>query len=218
MEDADTPLHAAETPEAAAALLDAGADPDARGWMGRTPLHAAAGDGRAGVVRLLLARGADPNAVRPERLDTPLHFAANGECAAALLASGASPGAADGFGRTPLHWAASNDRGHVLAVLLAAGAPVDPRNEWRETPLHEAAREGADAAVAALLAAGADPNAVARFGRTPLHHAATRGQCGAIRILLAAGSDPAARNSGGQTPGDEAVEGTHVAAAGLLEG
>lgn len=51
-------------------LLDAGADPQARGRDGRTPLHAAAFAGRLPVVELLLARGAAPGPRSPKG-DTP---------------------------------------------------------------------------------------------------------------------------------------------------
>lgn len=46
----------------AEALLDAGADVNARAHQGEgdTPLHAAADRGHANMVKLLLARGADP--------------------------------------------------------------------------------------------------------------------------------------------------------------
>jgi len=48
--------------EIVAALLDAGADPDATNRDGSTALHAAAFMGQADVIRLLLDRGADPAA------------------------------------------------------------------------------------------------------------------------------------------------------------
>lgn len=57
------PLHAAvaaRQPAVVAALLDHGADPNARQQAGYTPLMGAAGGGRADIVELLLAAGADP--------------------------------------------------------------------------------------------------------------------------------------------------------------
>jgi ankyrin repeat protein len=48
---------------AVAALLDAGADPNERAGGGSTPLIMAAGYGYVDIVRLLLARGADPRMV-----------------------------------------------------------------------------------------------------------------------------------------------------------
>ena len=40
-------------------LLDAGAEIDARGEYGHTPIHEAVGQGHIEAVRLLLSRGAD---------------------------------------------------------------------------------------------------------------------------------------------------------------
>ena len=57
------PLHAAvagRSLEAATAILDRGADPNARQQVGYTPLMGAAAADRADIVDLLLARGADP--------------------------------------------------------------------------------------------------------------------------------------------------------------
>jgi ankyrin repeat protein len=57
------PLHAAvaaRSAECVRALLDAGADPNARQQRGYTPLMGAASAGRDDLAVLLLARGADP--------------------------------------------------------------------------------------------------------------------------------------------------------------
>lgn len=83
------------------ALLDAGADPNEHGgaFANETALHIAAANNRLEVARLLLARGANPNAVASVSIPktvfgTPLHFAA---CAGAnavvqlLLEKGADP-------------------------------------------------------------------------------------------------------------------------------
>ncbi|WP_436771349.1 ankyrin repeat domain-containing protein [Yinghuangia sp. YIM S09857] len=61
------------TPDVVAALLAAGADPNAADAHGRTPLHdavTAAGPDGTEAVRLLVAAGADPHA----RLDDPKHL------------------------------------------------------------------------------------------------------------------------------------------------
>jgi len=60
------PLHAAvagRNADAVAAILDRGADPNARQQVGYTPLMGAAGGNREDLVELLLARGADPSLV-----------------------------------------------------------------------------------------------------------------------------------------------------------
>jgi ankyrin repeat protein len=57
-------------------LLKKGADVNHRGWMGGTPLHWAAGYGRADTVDLLLRHGADVHATDEELKKTPLGWAA----------------------------------------------------------------------------------------------------------------------------------------------
>ncbi|VVB65849.1 Putative ankyrin repeat protein [Candidatus Gugararchaeum adminiculabundum] len=67
-----TLLHYADKPEIAEYLIKKGAMVDARDSFGATPLYDAAFGGKAGVVRVLLKHGADPNAKGPGR-STPLH-------------------------------------------------------------------------------------------------------------------------------------------------
>jgi RNA polymerase sigma factor (sigma-70 family) len=92
----ETPLWAALASgrEAAALrLLEAGADPEKRGFAGHAPLHVAAIRGLAGATRALLERGADP-APRSGSGDTPLDWArrnGHGEVAAALEGTQAAP-------------------------------------------------------------------------------------------------------------------------------
>lgn len=73
-----TPLIAAASLDSVAAyglvkaLLDFGADPDAVNDSGSSPLHRAVSAGNLAVVKLLLERGADPNAERAGAGVTPL--------------------------------------------------------------------------------------------------------------------------------------------------
>ena len=103
---ADTPLHsAAGTGDTAAlaALLDAGADPNAR-HAGFTPLHYAAAFPSHRI-----------NDERPR-----FAFAVP-----ALLAAGADPNACDSAGFTPLHHAAIHSRPGAVLALRRAGADPD---------------------------------------------------------------------------------------------
>jgi ankyrin repeat protein len=114
-----------------AALLDAdGArihdrtfEHDAVGGGG-TALHAAAQQAAAGVVRLLLDRGADPNA-RGLGGETPLHYAsAHGhiDIAALLLERGADPNVRDTrHAATPRDWADFHQRTAMVAWFDALG-------------------------------------------------------------------------------------------------
>jgi ankyrin repeat protein len=127
--DGFTPLHLAAFfghADAAALLLDRGADVEARSKNPRlrsvTPLHSAAAGRHLDVAELLLARGADPNATQPGGW-TPLHqAAANGDlalCRALLTRRAKRAPLADDRSR-PLDFAIEN-RHHEIVRLLKGG-------------------------------------------------------------------------------------------------
>ena len=108
---------------------------------------------------------------------------------------------------TPLHWAAYGSKAAaVVEALLAAGADLTARDErWGGTPLHAAAYwSEAPEVVEALLAAGADlTTRDGKWGGTPLHWAAWGSDSPAVvRVLLDAGADVVARTENGTTPCD----------------
>ena len=121
--DGWTPLHLAAHfghGRAVRALLDRGADPNARSanTMANTPLHAALAGRHADVAELLLAYGAAVNATQHGGF-TALHAAAqHGALALAelLLAHGADASAATDDGRTALTMA--DERGHAAVADL----------------------------------------------------------------------------------------------------
>jgi len=191
---------------------------NARDEHGLAPLHLATAYGHGGVVKLLLASGAEVNA-RDEDGGTPLHHAAShGLVAVAdlLLAKGAAVGAADDNGWTPLHWAAWDGHVGVVEALLGHGAEVDARMQYGWTPLHWAARDGHAGVVHALLAHGADADGVDEDGRTPLSYAAGEGQAQAAEALLAHGASVDAPDGEGWTPLHQAAAGGHADAVDVL--
>jgi ankyrin repeat protein len=116
---------------------------------GTTPLMRAARSGDAAVMRLLLAKGADPKLVTRDG-NTALMFAA-------------------GVG-----YRDKNTRGteaealEALEVSIDAGLDLRQANTRGETALHGAANRGADTIVQFLLERGADLNAKTKQGFTPL--------------------------------------------------
>jgi len=138
----DTPLDCAAfngRVEVVQVLLAAGADMNAKGKIGDTPLLSAARGfqkRRVQVVQLLLAAGADANACNDYEGSTPLHHAAiygQVEVVQALLAVGADINARNEDGRTPLSLA--KQAGHSSVVmLLQGGVPLSS-----SVPVHDTA-------------------------------------------------------------------------------
>ena len=154
-----------------AALLHAGADPNATGEYGTTPLYAATVAGHTEAARLLLEAGADPDRTSlGDSEGTPLCAAACwgfDELVDGLLAYGASPDLPEPDGPTALVWAALEGHADAARKLLEAGA--DPNLEsdgW--LPLLVAARKGSLAIVRDLLAHGADRELRDHHGQTAL--------------------------------------------------
>lgn len=92
------PLHAAAAGrnlDAIAAIVDGGADVNARQQAGYTPLMAAAASGRTDIAELLLAHAADPSLVNDEGKSAAVLAQEHGhEALAALLAQRITPASA----------------------------------------------------------------------------------------------------------------------------
>jgi cytohesin len=170
------------------ALLDIGADVNAKDVEGWAPLHYSARNGHEEIVELLLAKGADVN-VKDESEETAvgenveaaaiichdtghhhgapsIHVPArDGDLSGVqeLLDDGADVNAKDEHGWTALHYAAFSGHREIIELLLAKGANVTGM-----TALHYAASGGHEEIVELLLAKGADVNAKAKDGKTPL--------------------------------------------------
>ncbi|MFN8613914.1 MAG: ankyrin repeat domain-containing protein [Vulcanimicrobiota bacterium] len=137
-------------------------EPDA---SGRFPLVLASLNS-AGMVRLLLAHGADPGKIPPDRRHPLILCASRGylKPLRALLQTWHS----DEVLETALVQACSRGRFRCVLALLKAGANV---NSSLGTPLMAAADQGSLALVNLLLERGADPDLVDEAGKTARDYA-----------------------------------------------
>jgi len=118
-------------------------------YAGDTALHFAAAGHRVEITKLLLAAGADVNAIGKHRHAQPLHYAA------------------DGYpDRSPED---VKRQVRMIELLLEAGADIQAQDKNGATPLHRAVRTRCAAAVRCLLAAGADATLRNKPGSTPFH-------------------------------------------------
>ncbi|SRR6266511_627838 len=125
------------------------ADANIKDQDGRTPLMHAVLDEDAdpALVKLLIARGADVNAVEAEQKWSALHFAARDKKEAivrSLLEAGAAVDATNVFGNTPL-WETVMSSTRSLSVareLLRHGADPYRKNNDGVAPIDIAGRTG----------------------------------------------------------------------------
>jgi hypothetical protein len=145
--------------DAVVRLLRAGVSAEATREDGETVLYWASVSDEAGMVRLLLAAGADPRRPSgPEGWDLPLCAAACGghtEVVRSLLAAGAPPDGREAFDYTAIAWAVIQGFTDTVETLLEYGADPDLPGPGGEPPLLLAARRGSAATVRVLLRYGA---------------------------------------------------------------
>ena len=202
-------LHSAGSKEVAELLIAKGADVNAKGAYGWTPLHLATVSDRIKVAQTLIAKGADINAWGETQFEpcniictTPLFWARSPEMAKLLIAKGADVNAKNKNGLTPLHRARSKA---IAKILLAAGAKINikednARNGKDRTLLHNAAKIGFKELVQQLIKDGANVVIRDRGKRTPLHYATTK-EVAALLML-----DINAMDQSGNTPLHLAVD------------
>jgi ankyrin repeat protein len=145
------------------ALLNGGAEVNVYSKSGETPLLEAAETGHADVVKILLARHANPNLP--------------------------SIGAKISFGTTPLMSAAMDGNMSVVKLLLDAGASVNADQNGMGTALHQAASQGHTQVADLLIAHGAKVDARTCQGETPLMEAAMAGRADVVKLLIAHGAN-----------------------------
>ena len=166
-------------PQLLGALLEAGADVESPNADGQTALMLVARTSRVDAAKLLMARGANVNAVEKWR------------------------------GQTALIWASAQNQPAMVRELIAAGANVNARatvNDWGRqvtaepraiyrpagglTPLLYAAREGCVDCIGALGDAGADINRPDPEGISPLLLAILNMRFDTAAALIRKGADP----------------------------
>ncbi|MEN3332906.1 MAG: hypothetical protein V7641_2271 [Blastocatellia bacterium] len=210
-------------------LIERGADVNARAATGITPLIVAAQyKGNVEVVRLLLKKGARPNAVQgvEVRYNASALFyammAGDVQMVRTLVDAGASINdrmkLLGRFANSLMLYAASAGDTAIVEYLISKGANPNEMDDDKLSLLAWATISNRPGTVQALLARGAQVNTVDNYGMTPLLYAASIdfGDTEMLEKLIAAGADLKARNKQGLTAVDLARSYNHATMASLL--
>ena len=200
-------------------LLARGVNPNCRDSNYFTPLHRAAYAGKANLVSILLAHGANARAASNKSGTTPLSLAAlRGfvDVAGMLLAEGARVDTADWIGLTALHFATFHNHPAMVDLLLAHGASPDVPDKTGLTPLHVAAFYYHDALAKARLA-DIHQTDKPRVSCAELDNAPGGHHSLIFSALLKRSSRPDMQDDSGDTPLHlAAIDGYHTAICQLL--
>ena len=185
-----------------AAIVQKGANPNARNATGETPIFPAVKANSPSTIAELIKNGAD-SASREALGNTALHAAVrwNAKSAAlALISGGTDPDSRNLSGKTPLHDAVRLGIAELEKVLIDGGADLEARDLNGTTPLSEAVSAGSLGATERLLERGANPTTRNMQGDTPLHVCVASGRTDIAKLLLSIGASIHAENSFGISP------------------
>ena len=198
--DGDTCLHNAVfqdcSKEALQALVDQGANVNARNGYDQTALSVAFAKRNEKAISVILTAGADPNIVDADG-DTCLHRAVyqgfSKEVLHSLVVHGANVNATNNKHKTALSvaLACSRKNENAIHVILTGGADPAIIDANGDTCLHKAAFQNCSREILqALVDQGANVNATNSKRETALSVACLKGHEDAISIILTAGADP----------------------------
>lgn len=164
-----------------------------------TPLHVAADANNAAIVKYLIEKGADINALNTEPY-TPLMYAGL-ETAKILVEKGADINYQNRFGRTVLIHAYWRGKKEAAEYLLDAGAKLpEEGTRHANSVLINALRCGSIKYLEKSLRRGLDPLVESKAKNTLLHHAAASNSIELINKLMELGVPLHKANIYGWTP------------------
>lgn len=180
-----------EQPDLAKALLNGGANVNAKDISERTPIHIAIHKKDPSLTKLLISYKANIHEI-DIRKDTLLHIAVREdkpEIAKLLLKAGAKVNNKNNADETPFQIAIRDSKLAMSRVLIGAGAQVNVKDSRERTPLDIAMNKKDLSFVKLLIHAKADINTKDSIENTPLIRAVQQVKIPLIKMFLNAGAD-----------------------------
>ncbi|XP_062620362.1 ankyrin repeat domain-containing protein 17-like [Saccostrea cucullata] len=162
-----------------------------KGFEDEMPLHFAIKNGHTEIVKYLVERGSETNALDFRR-NTPLFYALENdkiEIVEFLVGHGAEVNVPDFLNETPLCKASENGQTKIVEFLVGHGAGVNFFNFWKETPLSKASENGHTEIVEFLVGNGGEVNASDFRKETPICKASKNGHTNIFRYLVEHGAN-----------------------------
>jgi ankyrin repeat protein len=172
-------------------LLAHGADINAIGHRGSTPLTSAISHNHIELAELLIERDADVNIISVGGFTAFLEALESGhiKIAKLLISHHANVNHVNGEGATALHRAVVKQKINVVEFLLENKANINTSLKDGMTPLHSAVNVDSLELVELLLSHGAEVNNANNKGFTPLMEAITINSFEMVEILVKHGAD-----------------------------
>ena len=207
----DEPIHAAllavnVSEEVFDALLQAGADPNAGGYYGYTPLHIATTRQDYGFMKYLVEEVEVEVNMPSDIGETPLELAilsGNDQILEYLYGIGGRLAGPDEGDKPTIHRLAERrvtELGWTVIAEIIDKETIDALDRFGASAIHIASFDGNQIAVRELVALGANPSLANERGVVPLHWAAITNKPEAIDALVAAGANLEAKDEVNATP------------------
>lgn len=187
-------------------VLEKGVDVNTPNGEGKTPLELAVENGKTDFVKMLVEKGASPDA-RVGGTTLLAEAIRNGETEFTdfLLKKGANVNLSSSDGATPISLAVAKNDTALVKRLASAGADLNKVSEGSKHPLTWAMQKGDIELAKFLIEKGADVNARPAGGETALAYAVKKKDFELVNFLLEKNADPNLSLADGTAPLERAI-------------
>ncbi|EAY04433.1 hypothetical protein TVAG_396190 [Trichomonas vaginalis G3] len=168
-----------------------------------TPLLSACSKGDLQLVKSLIEKGCDRDAINKDECNCLIIASYNGhlEIVKYLIGIGFDKNCQYKLnGSKAIHFASQNGHLEVVKYLISIGANPKEKDNDGWSPIHAASQNGHLEVVKYLISIGADTKEKDNDGVTPIHAASQNGHLEVVKYLSSIGANPKEKNNNGWSP------------------